>query len=120
MLKNPKMLGEKISRVDAMNINQKNTLVFLLEFFFSIILYDQYISTPVKITKRGLYLVMPAKYEVPSAPKPRGASNMPPVQQSAANKDVNTDNPLKIFSFIRKPPIAFYYTIDIFYYKRKS
>lgn len=101
MLKNSKILGEKIRRVEAINISQKNTLVFFPEFFFSIILYDQYIRTPVKITNRGLYLVMPAKYEVPRAPKPRGASNMPPVQQSAAKSDVNTDKPLKIFSFIR-------------------
>ena len=59
--KNPNILGEKIKSVEIININQKNILVFLPEFFFSIILYDQYINPPVKSTKSGLNFVKFAK-----------------------------------------------------------
>ncbi len=61
ILKNPNILGEKRIKIEIVSMIQKNILVFLLDFLFSMMLYDQYIRIVVKITNRGLYLAIPAK-----------------------------------------------------------
>lgn len=90
--------------MDTMAAIQNIFFVALLDFFFSIIEYDQYNIPTVRNTNTGLYLVIFEKYALPNAPKPRGANIRPPVQHRVANIDVNIDNTLSTFSFIIQPP----------------
>ncbi len=77
----------------------------MLAFFFSIMVYDLYISIPVIKTNTGLYLVKFAKYADPTDPRPRDANIRPPLQHKDAAIAVNIEPAPSNFSFTKTPPI---------------
>lgn len=79
-------------------------MLVLFAPFFSIISYEKYSIIVVRTTNKGLYLVKLEKNAVPMLPKPRAANIRPPLQQRAAEMEVNMDNILSNLSFILYTP----------------
>lgn len=100
LLMKPSMNGKYNMNTDSIAENQKITLLVLLDFLSSILLYPRNNIVVVMIINTILYRDKPFRKVRLEAPKPRDANIIPPLQHIVAAAAVKTEVMLKSLFFI--------------------